>query len=280
MFNTLIAIRSAAPFEWSRQFDILPATNAELVKMLGVDGSVSPDIGIESHLWLTGTAIVVDDIGTLEDNTFDMSVINSPPVADSDFLEGLQNVTEFSIGDASSTSGSFTEVPNPSDYTKSLIVGFVGRVDATTPGGTARQSPYWKTETAGGLHGWELYVPRDTENVVFAFHETSASSFLSATLPIVFGEPFAVFCNLDFDTGKMKILTSVPGSIATTEPVFTGPWVQNVQLRMGVFSTISDGWAGIWARGFTLQYSAALDAEFGEANMTNFLKYADGILTF
>ena len=271
--------KKGGPFVWAGQFDILPATNAQLVKMLGVDGSVSPDIGIESHLWLTGTPAVVDDIGTLEDNTFDMSVTTSPPVSDSDFLEGLQDVTEFSIGDGASTPGSFTEVPNPSDYTKSLIVGFVGRVDATTPGGTARKSLYWKTSTSGGLHGWELYVPRDTESVVFAFHETSASRFLGAAVPIVFGEPFAVFCNLDFDTGKMKIITSVPGSFATTEPNFSGAWLQNVQLRMGVFSTISDGWAGIWARGFTLQYSAALDAEFGEANMVNFLKFADGTLT-
>lgn len=278
-------VRQKQGFVFPGKFDYLPGTHTQLITSLGMNGTVSPDMSVSagSHIWRVGnqTTNVLDTGDISPSGPWSLGNVNKQTL-DADFYKGLETCQEFDAINTAQAQISSNDLPTPSDGTKSLIVGWVGRVDFVDPGAaSARTSLMHKHWVSGApFQGWGLYVNKTTGQVVFEFVDDN-QNFLGATDPIVGTGSAAVIVNMDFASGLMKIMTSIAGSyVEFLRPISTGSFVQAAQLRMGLIPSRSNAWLGFFAHGFTLEYSSAIDAEVSEANMIHFLKHASGELTF
>ena len=269
-----------APFEWSGIFDYLALSSAELVQYLGVDGSISPDIGDNSHLWQADVPLgYVEDVGTLEDGTkWDLLTTATTETTDADFGGGVRDVLELSGPTGNLLQRGTDDTPSPSDMTKSFMVGFVGRIDAWPAGASSRDLLFnWKV--SGANQGWRLYVIYPSGTLVLKLITSTEATNVVITPGIALGEAFAVIANVDIKAKKLRIISGGGGFSEVSFPatgVFDQSSLQPIQMAA---HTYSPGWDGIFAQAFTLEYASTLDANLGEDSMIQFLKYSDGYLT-
>ena len=121
-------------------FNKFAADTTELRKWLGIDGSLSEDVGDLSHLW-NGTVLTPPDEGTL-------AVVNSDMVdggggatltKDPNIGSGARDILTYTDKDTFQTSTlSVIDIPDPRDGTRSFILGMIYKVATITADTTIR----------------------------------------------------------------------------------------------------------------------------------------------
>jgi hypothetical protein len=293
MFNTLTAMRSAGgdSYAFGGKFDFPATSSANLITYL--DAAVIAEDS--SHLW-NPTVTTEADEGTLVNsggfNTFTMLATGAVvPVADADFRQGLVDVLDQPLGTRMHL-GSSSKIPSAMDGTKSFLFGGLAKIFTIHP--TDSQTAFvmmFRISGGSGGNGWNIFV-RDAAHATLGLHlgfQTLQNGYagtyhtVNAAQPIVLGEAFAFVANLDVAAGKLKIMTSAPGSYAEIPWTDLGAFDSTTQeLRVGDadWTAHGDNYPTMrWAQMFSLEYSPVIDAGINEDTMINFLKFNDGTLS-
>jgi len=274
MFGMMPAIRSAGgPFVWSGTFPILPASEAALVQWLGIDGSISADISANNHLWELKNPTTSDpDIGTLSTANWALTNLNPSQTTDPDFGGGSRNMLRLVNSNDSHLATVSNRTPALQEGQTSWLVGVVLKFKNNAPG---LQYKHIANHHQSGF-GWYIY--RDSVSGALG-----ATVDWGATIQQGFGAavaeetPLLLLVNFDFAMGVIDMIT---------------PWNHNsyaVLTDIGQFSNNASfrlGWVGFnasivadMALAFVVEYPAGTNSGIGAANIENFLKYTDGVLT-
>lgn len=272
---------SALPFVWSGKFPSMALNSAGLYEYLGIDGSVSPALGNDSHIWqaedLTGL-----DVGTLASSpATDMTTSLHANGINAGFGGGGRNILlADSFLDVSATPTAL-DVPTAQDGSKSFLVGGVIQIDSY-PGADNIRPIFTSFD---GTKGWFVFTRKDTGDA-FKLHFRTISTGATvhtaiSPVTITIGIPIAFMANVDVAAGKIKIMTSEAGSYAEDTWADVGDFDSGTAgVVVGEHSNPDwGGWAGLWAQMFSFEYSPALDAQLSADNMTQFLKFNDGYLS-
>lgn len=268
---------SEPPIVWSGSFANLPATVDGVRLALGVDGSLTPDIGDSSHLWQAEDLTSVD-LGTLATEPFNMD-LSSGVTQSTDPLFGggtRDCIANAGAGDYIGTdAGSAQRIPILQDGTEGLLAGCVIILDDQTGGDVSRS--IFNQVSVGPVRGWSINCFTSTKTLQAKLYWASGASVtLTTTIDWVPGEAQLILLNIDPAAGKVKLITK--DEVVEAAYADEGNYVHQAAARMG-YNNIAgwDSFQGKWAQAFTLQYSGSLDAQIGQANHTRFLRYADGL---
>lgn len=295
MFNSLIAIRSSAgPFEWSGSFDIMP-TASEVETWLGIDGTLTTDLGNQNHHWEFET---LTDTGVLAAAIFNLIGFGTPQrVLDADYALGAAGNRVFQLDsttDAYRTTFSAGNmlIPNPQDGTKSFLLGCSFTPSSTNDGGPTVQNrsvmhKYYNSTAAG----WYLYFLNDIAptasnryRMLFTTDWNGANPNQSIISSFVFTYDIPVFVMAiaDFAESKLKLIVAQGATIQYDEAALsdTGDFSGDREMSFGDPVIIS-GWDACYGKignGFSFEWSSAVASGISSANVTRYLKYTDGVL--
>jgi hypothetical protein len=291
MFTMPTTLITPARFKWSGKFTIPAPNHNHLLKYLGVDGSISPDISGESHLYQMELVNSVD-VGSLATSNFNFtSSTDTTSTTDANFGDGTRPVnlvgTSFATAGFTTPDGSYP-IPNPMDGTKSFLVGGIATIESL-PGAHTFGNIVSKFSNSG--NGWELQVRDDGSGTdapylrFWLFQQSYGTNILidanaNGQGNIVFGEPFAFIFGVDVAAGKQFAMVSNLGSYKDIAWTDGGAYTSTTGMRVGKSNHFAadDSWNGLIGQLFTVEWSDAIDAELSDDNMLNFLKYNDGTL--
>lgn len=262
-------------FEWSKTFNRMALGAGQVANWLGVDGSLTPDIGNVSHLW-QAEAVTVQDQGTETAQNL-TSLAGVVSTTDPDFGNGLRNVLEFTTRNQWTAASGANPIPDPMDGTKSLLAGLVFRPDSLSGGDTLRNIfGHWQVSPTRGWH-----VSFFTSNLFPTsrlWWSDGSDDAINAPDVLVNGDPIVLLLNIDMSALLLKIIS--PFGIATIPITDVGDFdVASKSFLIGDNGISGwDGWLGFWAQAFTFEYLASLDGEIGLGNLERFLQFTDGIL--
>lgn len=274
-------------FTWSGKFPNMALTSTELCAYVGADGTISPDIGCDTHLWQM-EAVASQDIGSLTSSLFHLAAGTTAPTVTTDpaYGGGARNILDYATQNDYVVQGSPNgKIPTVPDGTESVLIGGVCCVDST-PGVESFRTIYSRYR-AGTTRGYAVFFEVSGGNALklrCQFIRDPGFTITDITCPVAFvlGVPFVWFFNIDVTAQKVKLLTSVSGSYV--EAAMGGaPGTFDAspnQAHLGIttqFPGVGEGFAGNIAQLFSLEYSG-LDAGIGDANMQHFLKHNDGFL--
>lgn len=247
-----------------------------------MDGSVSTSVTENSHIWQCGASPALDT-GTLASANFDFTENAIYPysvVTNDDFGLGVRDVLSNDNIQAQLVTPNLGAIPTRPTYC-GFLFGMVLRIDAIPASGLAAIATHYD---APAQRGWFAYFDcagADARKIRFSLYRNT--TLTPAISPVAFdlGVPFAVFFNLDCSGGYTQIITSFEGGTVQSALVDPGGEFgpgDDTPIILGR-SGIAVGWEGIIAQAFDVDYIAAKNAGVTQANMTNFLKHADGYLT-
>jgi hypothetical protein len=262
---------------------VMPPDTPTLQTWLGVDGTVTTDIAEDSsHFWKF-EALPSVDVGTLATASFNLGGIGTPVLTtDPDYWEGLENVIVLDALTDSLATGNSTKIPSVQDGTKSLILGGVMQVDDQEL--VDVNSWLISQHNTSGVDGWNVAMWNaiggggDALKLRWVLYQGGVATQCVALIPIVYGVPFAWIANLDWAAGKMKVMTSTPGSYNEVAVADTGDFdvgIDPVRVSGSVVTNIAS-YLGTQGHLFSYQYSSAIDAGINEATMTRYKKFLSG----
>jgi hypothetical protein len=245
---------------------VMPPDTPTLQTWLGVDGTVTTDITEDSsHFWKF-EALPSVDVGTLATASFNLGGIGTPVLTtDPDYWEGLENVIVLDALTDSLATGNSTKIPSVQDGTKSLILGGVMQVDDQEL--VDVNSWLISQHNTSGVDGWNVAMWNaiggggDALKLRWVLYQGGVATQCVALIPIVYGVPFAWIANLDWAAGKMKVMTSTPGSYNEVAVADTGDFdvgIDPVRVSGSVVTNIAS-YLGTQGHLFSYQYSSAID---------------------
>jgi hypothetical protein len=291
MFNTLTAMRSAggASYTFAGNFDTPPSNEIELAEYLGIDGSFlgRPNVSADARIYPNIDRDNNDNLGNVGAASCGyigfIPGSNPSNVTDPDFNKGTGNIQVNALGSGGLSFVRETATgtwPTTADGTQSFIMGGVFRIDDLGgPGANNVRSLFIRhTNTVADFkQGWRIYYSYSSGQIVGQLKtDYGVGNQFTVVAPGVYsvGDSIAVLMNLDVAAGKLKLVTSVPGSYAEVAWTDTGDFGN-------VFPDFAAGydWTGMLGQMFMAEYSGAIDAQLDEQNMLNFLQYYDETLT-
>jgi len=276
---------------WSGTFPLFPSSPGEMRTWLGVDGSVSPDLGDPEWMYDLNSAsppnLGVSGVGG---DTLSLTPGGgrTPPtlVTRPAYGDGTRDLWESDVTTYRGAASSGAQPPTGSAYDGdvSWCGAFICEVDVLN---AATSSQYlWNCRnTSSPNKGWAV--------AALPAASVSAGKIIfqidwGATIDVVTTEnrydglgPVLVIFNADFAAGVLKLIT--PYEYVET-PITGLPGNYNPSpkaLNTGVYTAIATtgSFTGVQAQFFFFQYPGALNAQIGPANVLQFLKFTDGFLS-
>ena len=256
-------------------------SSTELANWLGIDGSLTVDIGDDSHLWNSDNTLTPPDEGTLAVVNTDLTQNNGGVHGtDSEFAFGQRNLIQYDFPDDRHLSMGGFAIPNPGDGTRSAIIGIIGQVDAVPADPDGLRSIL---ADGGPDPGWFLFAFDAMDRLRFTLNwapGAEQTSAVGSANSYQVGDPFLAIANIEFQGAELKLATWTPNlgfDFVTTALTDFGSFASTSNIVVGSLNPHIANWAGLdmqWAQIFSFQYLGTLDAEFGLPNVQRFMGFA------
>jgi hypothetical protein len=304
MFNILTAMRNAATgsFEWSGTFDIMPADPVAAETMLGIDGSLSTDLGNLSHHWRIGLGGVngVTDIGTLtaggiNPGDFNMGTAAGTPqyLSNADYELGAAGREVFTLNgdtDAVATAGGDAGNFIPASPMTTGFRSFLCAVSFTPDSGNTGQAQdnrfilHNRNLSTGDRNGWYIEYGAVARQLRARIDYDTGADIITSSFAFAFDLPVFAVAIFDFADNKLKLIVAQGATIQYDEITLTGSgsFAATYRICVGKSPHWNIAWGGssygVIAQVNTFEWSAATPSGITAANVERYLKYTDGVL--
>ena len=287
----LVLRSSCAP--WTGTFDRMPSDSAEAALWLGIDGTLTTDLGDISHFWRT-TVVATPDTGT--GTAYNTTGFNAPTVAlNADYESGATGKEVLVVGTdthAIATAVGSNAIPtSPMSSTHRsymLCAAFTPAAANDDDAALTERSVVSNRNTLPDYNGWNLFfqnasgaAPRRLRSRIdFA----TGAHTVTSTLAFTYDLPVFACVVVDFAESLMKIIVAQGATVQYDEISITasGSFLSSQRLSIGYPIGLGTPWAP--CRGYiglvnTFEWAVATASNVTEANVARYLKYTDGVLT-
>jgi len=291
---------SVLPIPPLNGFDIMPQTEAQMRLFLGVDGSISDDLGDGTHMWRYGAGgeLGALDEGTLKglDGTFNMGNASGTPTysLNADYELGAAGKQVLVIDgdlDQVATSGVNINMIIPAEMDsaeKSFLytVAFTPDSDNDLGSIASRIIFHNRGASVGDRNGWRLRFLNNERKLRAEIDFDVGADTLVSTLTFEYDSPVFAVVVYDFADNKVKMGVAQGENLVFDEQALTGSGSFFTTERLTVGRSVTywtESWGqsmrGVVGQCSSLEWDAAVPSGITAENVGQYLRYTAGLLS-
>jgi hypothetical protein len=271
------------PYVWDGVINQLPTNTTELRNWLGIDGTVSADIGDNSHMWLMEDT-TTEDIGTLGNTDSSLTGSGVTNTTHADIISGTKNLVNFNSLTDFMSSPVDVDIPTDKDGGnfggKSFVVGIVFRY--LNNGGNTQTKSVMNCKVGSG-NGWDMQLRGSISwnrfNVKWQFADITLQNTFSQRAN---GDNWFLIVNMNFATNIISFLEPIGSARSfVSDPLDQGSFLGSAPIRIGAALTAAGSFGSpdmYVAQAFSFEYDGTFDSEITIANAERFTKKLAGDL--